>query len=222
MTRTIYITSALVLAATLGACNRREERAQREHPSTTEQRPSTPAEQRPYAPAEPRTERPSERSERAAEPSKTQPAGFEKGEKREAEAKFTAAKGYKVSGDVGLKEVAHGVEVSIALHNAPAGRKSVFVSEKKDCSDLEGASMGARTSAGEHRQSGKHQSGDLGRIETGKDGSGKFKTTEHGANLKPNDPHSMLSKAIVIELAETAGHERTAMKPIACAVVEPG
>jgi len=110
--------------------------------------------------------------------------------------------------------------VTVDLKNAPVGRKAVYVYKKGDCSDIEGASMGARMTPAEGQHATKKHTGDLGTFEVGKDGMGKLKAKSHGATLKADDPHSLLSKSIVIELADGTSREPGKAKPIACAVIE--
>lgn len=145
---------------------------------------------------------------------------------REAEAEFEAAKGYKLKGEAELDELADGVKIVVEVKDAPAGKRGIHIHEKPDCSDIAGKSMGEHynPTANPHAlppASSRHL-GDLGNIEVTKDGKGRLETVIPHANLKENDPVSLLDRAIVIHEDEDTGVQPSggAGKPMACAVIK--
>jgi Cu-Zn family superoxide dismutase len=150
--------------------------------------------------------------------------GTAKNEQREAEADFKVAKGYELSGDAEFDEVANGVKIVVEVESGPVGKRGIHIHQKGDCSDIPGKSMGEHFSpqAGAHAlpPNAKRHLGDLGNIQIGKDGKGRLEITVPKANLKENDPMSLLGRALVIHEAEDKGTLPSAGKPMACAVIE--
>lgn len=129
---------------------------------------------------------------------------------REAEAKFTPLKGQKLSGEAELREVPKGVELTLEVKDGQPGSRSVHVYEKGDCSDVQKQSMGKHFAPkGAMMMSPTN-------LEVDKDGKGKLEVVIADANLKPNDPQSIVGKALVIETLTAAG---AAPQQLACAVI---
>ena len=148
------------------------------------------------------------------------------GDRREAQADFKSAQGYKLSGEANLEEGANGVKIVVEIEDAPAGKRGIHVHEKGDCSDIPGKSMGEHFAPnakahGLPSAPARHL-GDLGNIEIGKDGKARFEFTVPNANLKEKDPMSFLGRAVVIHEAEDKGTQPSggSGKPIACALIE--
>lgn len=147
------------------------------------------------------------------------------GRRLEAEAKFLSVPEMKIEGDAELEEVAGGVRIEVEVEHAPAGQKGIHIHQTDNCSDIANKSMGehfAPTSS-EHGLPGapQHHLGDLGNITIAQDGEGKLEITVAGANLKPNDPLSLIGKSIVIHESNDkgTGPSGDSGKPIACAPI---
>jgi Cu-Zn family superoxide dismutase len=144
---------------------------------------------------------------------------------RKAEADFQSAQGLKVDGDVELEEVDSGVRLVVEVDDAPAGTKAIHVHEKGDCSNMKQQSMGSHFNpAGQPHgmpASSQHHAGDLGNIVIDASGDGKLEIVARNVNLKPDDPMSILNRAIVIHESEDKGTQPTGGSgaPIACAVI---
>lgn len=145
---------------------------------------------------------------------------------REAEAEFKAAKGYKLKGNAKFEEISNMVRVVVEVSDAPKGKRGIHVHERPDCSDIPGKSMGEHfnPTANAHAlpPTASRHLGDLGNIEIGQDGKGKLEILLSSANLKDNDPSSLLNRAIVIHEDEDKGLQPSgdAGKPMACAVIK--
>lgn len=145
--------------------------------------------------------------------------------KREAEAEFKAAKGYKLKGEAEFHELSNMVKAVVNVSDAPPGKRGIHVHEKPDCSDIAGKSMGEHfnPTANAHGlpPAASRHLGDLGNIEIGKDGKGKLEVLLPKANLKENDALSLLNRALVIHEDEDTGGQPSGVagKPIACAVI---
>ena len=147
------------------------------------------------------------------------------GRRLEAEAKFQSVPEMKIEGDAELEEVAEGVRIEVEVEHAPAGQKGIHIHQTDNCSDIANKSMGehfAPTST-QHGLPGapQHHLGDLGNITIGQNGEGKLEITVAGANLKPNDPLSLIGKSIVIHESNDkgTGPSGDSGKPIACAPI---
>jgi superoxide dismutase, Cu-Zn family len=110
--------------------------------------------------------------------------------------------GSKLTGKAVFTEVPEGVRVVIDVTGLSPGNHATHVHEKGDCSATDA------TSAGDHFNPDGHQHGlpssatrhvgDLGNIVVGENGTGHHEVTSPGANLRPNDPRSFLSRAIIV------------------------
>lgn len=153
-------------------------------------------------------------------------SGTAHGDDREAEAEFEAGKGYKLKGEAEFDELADGVKVVVEVKDAPPGKRGIHIHEKPDCSDIAGKSMGEHynPTANPHAlppATSRHL-GDLGNIVVNQDGKGRLETIIPRANLKENDPVSLLNRALVIHEDEDTGLQPSggAGKPMACAVIK--
>jgi Cu-Zn family superoxide dismutase len=148
-------------------------------------------------------------------------------QERAAEGSFVTAPGVTLEGEAELKEVPGGVQVQVALEDAPEGRKGVHIQQKGDCSDVPGKSMGEHFTVldPEHGlpTDSHHHLGDLGNIDVTSQGEGRLVILVPGANLSPADGRSFAGKAVVIHESEDVGTGPSgdSGKPIACAVISP-
>ena len=146
------------------------------------------------------------------------------GDRREAQADFKSAQGYKLSGEANLEEVANGVKIVVEIEDAPAGKRGIHVHEKGDCSDIPGKSMGEHFApdAKEHGllESPMRHLGDLGNIEVAADGTGAVDVLVPNATLD-HGTHSFVGKALVIHEKEHVGTGPSGESgtPIACGVI---
>jgi len=147
----------------------------------------------------------------------------------DAKAVFKAAPGIKLKGEAELEAKGDGVEIEVEVANAPPGPKGIHIHQKPDCTDIPAKSMGDHFAPDvkEHGlpNSPAHHLGDLGNINIDEDGKGELEIKVAKANLKDNDPLSLLGRAIVIHEKndEGAGAQPSGNsgKPIACAVIKP-
>ena len=146
----------------------------------------------------------------------------------DAKAIFKAAPGLKLKGDVELELVEGGVKVEVEVEKAPPGVKGIHIHENPDCSNIPGKSMGEHFAPdvkqhGIPTQGAPHHLGDLGNITIDKDGEGELEFVVKGANLKDNDPLTLIGRAVVIHEKQDEGSQPSGNsgKPIACAVVKP-
>jgi superoxide dismutase, Cu-Zn family len=117
----------------------------------------------------------------------------------------------KLKGTATFTEVDGGVKVVVQVSGAPAGRIATHIHEIGDCSAPDAKS------AGEHFNPEKHPHGlpdgaprhlgDLGNIEVNANGTGTHEITVKGANLKPNDPHSYIGRAIIVHAKQDDGSQ---------------
>ncbi|HMA92383.1 MAG TPA: superoxide dismutase family protein, partial [Polyangiaceae bacterium] len=141
-------------------------------------------------------------------------------------ADFEAGKGFKLKGEAEFHETADGVHVVVEVSNAPPGKRGIHIHEKPDCSDIAGKSMGEHYNpmANPHAlpPTAARHLGDLGNIEIASNGKGKLEATISSANLKENDPMSLLNRAIVIHEEDDKGVQPSGAsgKPMACAVIK--
>jgi Cu-Zn family superoxide dismutase len=141
------------------------------------------------------------------------------------EVKLNAASGSSVQGTVKLTEVEDGVRVVADLTGAPAGKHGFHVHEKGDCSDPQARSAGDHFAPDGHQHGlptgDQRHLGDMGNLTVEKDGSSRFEIVLKGANLKPNDPRSLLNRAIILHEKEDKGTQPSgdAGGRIACGVI---
>jgi Cu-Zn family superoxide dismutase len=148
-----------------------------------------------------------------------------------AEAVLKPAPGVDLGGRATFTEEPDAVLVVLEVKGAPTGRKGVHVHEKGDCSDIQGMSMGSHFSpqSKEHalptEQSERHL-GDLGNIEVHDDGRGRLEIRLERASLQPNNPESLLGRAIVVHSGEDSGRGQQPSggsgAPLACGVIRAG
>ncbi len=133
--------------------------------------------------------------------------------------------GSTLTGNVTMKEVANGVEVHVAVENAPPGEHGVHVHEKGDCSADDGSSAGGHFNPEGHQHglpgAGERHLGDLGNMTVGEDGTGELTFTAEGANLKEGDPKSFRGKGLIVHEKPDTGGQPTgeAGGRIGCAVL---
>ncbi len=162
-------------------------------------------------------------------PPTTQAAKAEAATKERAEAELKAADGQKIEGEVEFFASDKGVRIVAELEDAPPGKHGLHVHEKGDCSDIEGKSMGSHFAPEGHQhalpgEAAERHLGDLGNVEINDKGDGRLEITLEKANLKANDPMSLLGKAVVVHSGEDLGKSKqpsgSSGAPIACGVIE--
>ncbi len=162
-------------------------------------------------------------------PPTTQAAKAEAATKERAEAELKAADGQKIEGEVEFFASDNGVRIVAELEDAPPGKHGLHVHEKGDCSDIEGKSMGSHFAPAGHQhalpgEAAERHLGDLGNVEINDKGDGRLEITLEKANLKANDPMSLLGKAVVVHSGEDLGKSKqpsgSSGTPIACGVIE--
>lgn len=141
------------------------------------------------------------------------------------EVQLKAASGSSVQGTVQLSETEGGVKVVADIKDAPAGKHGFHVHEKGDCSDPQAKSAGDHFAPDGHQhglpEGAARHLGDMGNLTVEKDGTSRFEFMIKGANLKPNDPHSLLNRALILHEKEDKGTQPSgdAGGRIACGVI---
>lgn len=131
----------------------------------------------------------------------------------------------KLKGTATLEQTADGVKITIDVENAKPGMHAWHVHENGDCSAPDGKSAGGHFNPDKHDHglptADARHLGDLGNLEVGKDGKGHTEITIPGANLKKDDPHSYLGRAIIIHEKKDDGGQPTgnAGGRIGCGVI---
>jgi superoxide dismutase, Cu-Zn family len=145
---------------------------------------------------------------------------------RYAKAVLLSAPNYQVLGSARFAEVREGVRLRVEVSGVPPGYKGIHVHETKDCSDIPNQSMGGHFSPRAHKhglpEAPEHHLGDLGNILIGPDGTGSLDIVSVGANLRPEDTLSFMSRSLVLHERSDNGDGASgdAGKPIACAPIQ--
>lgn len=136
-----------------------------------------------------------------------------------------AKSGSKVTGKVTLTEEASGVKLVLEIAGATPGDHGAHIHETPDCSAPDAKSAGSHYNPDKHQHGlpdapEKHL-GDLGNLVVGKDGKGTLEMSIPGANLKANDPHSFLGRAVIVHEKKDDGGQPVgnAGGRIACAAL---
>lgn len=146
-----------------------------------------------------------------------------------ASARLQAAEGQNIAGTIKFDDTGTSVRAVATLQNAPPGIHGVHIHEQGDCSDIEGKSMGGHFAPNQHPHALPYETdarhlGDLGNIEVDQVGNGTLSIAIVGANMKPNDPHSLIGRAFVVHSGEDSGQAKQPAgesgQPIACGVIE--
>ncbi len=143
-----------------------------------------------------------------------------------AKATLEPVRGRSTRGDATLEEETSGVRIHLSVKNAPPNAKlGVHVVRSGDCEAV------ARSGTDEHfnPRDAKHglpssteqHLGDLGNVVVDERGNGELLILTSGGNLRPQDPRSLLDRAIVVDDREDSGAP-TASAPTACAVIKAG
>jgi Cu-Zn family superoxide dismutase len=110
--------------------------------------------------------------------------------------------GSKLHGTAKFESVNGGVQVTLDVSNAPAGRHGAHIHQKADCSAQDGKSAGDHFNPQAHEHGlppTEHRHlGDLGNLEVNKAGNGHLEIIISGANLTPGDNMSFLDRSIII------------------------
>lgn len=131
-----------------------------------------------------------------------------------------------IQGSVTLEAGDDGVEIEIMLAEGPPGVHAIHLHEKADCSDITGNSMGPRLNSQEKAhglpKAAEHHLGNLGNVTIDDNGQAVFEATVANANLKANDPMSLLDRALVLHSKRDTGKGKAgqASPPIACAAIK--
>ncbi len=156
-----------------------------------------------------------------------QAQGAQSAADREVETKLSTVDGIELEGHAKLEEVKEGVRVTLKVKNGVPGQRGVHIHEVGDCSDIAGKSMGSHF-APDNAEHGlphepEHHFGDLGNISIQDSGKGQLDIIVPKANLRPNDPHSLLGRAVVMHEQKDTGDGTSGQSgaPIACAVIAP-
>jgi superoxide dismutase, Cu-Zn family len=142
------------------------------------------------------------------------------------EVPIEAKSGSKLTGTVKFSEQADGVQVVIQVANLTPGARATHVHETGDCSAPDAKSAGGHFNPDSHphalpTKEPRHL-GDLGNIDVAKDGTGSLEIVVPGANLKDDDPHSFLGRALIVHEKKDDGGQPTgnAGGRIGCAVIK--
>jgi superoxide dismutase, Cu-Zn family len=144
---------------------------------------------------------------------------------RKLEVMMEAKSNSKLAGKAVLTETEGGVHVVLTLEGLTPGERGVHVHEKGDCSAPDGTSAGGHYNPDglDHGLPGaaKRHLGDLGNITIGADGKGTLDITAPGANLKPNDQASFVTRSIIVHDKKDDGGQPTgnAGGRIGCGVI---
>lgn len=118
------------------------------------------------------------------------------------EVPIAAKSGSTLTGKVVFTELPEGVRAVIDVAGIPPGKHAAHVHEKGDCSSPDAKSAGEHYSPDGHPHglppAEPRHLGDFGSIDVGNDGKGHLEITVARANLRANDPHSYVGRAIVV------------------------
>lgn len=130
---------------------------------------------------------------------------------RHVEVEVASRSGSALVGMAELTEVAEGLKVVVRVDQIEPGLHGVHIHEKADCSAEDASSAGDHFNPEGHDHglptvADQRHLGDLGNMgATAPDGKGLLEIVVPGANLKPDDPHSFLNRALVIHADEDTG-----------------
>jgi Cu-Zn family superoxide dismutase len=115
---------------------------------------------------------------------------------------FVPKSGSKLAGKATLTESGTGVKIVLEIEGITPGDHGAHVHETPDCSAPDAKTAGSHYNPDKHDHgmpdAKQRHLGDLGNIVAGKDGKAKLEIVVPDANLKPNDPHSFLGRAIIV------------------------
>jgi Cu-Zn family superoxide dismutase len=138
---------------------------------------------------------------------------------------FVATSGSKLAGKATLSEEGTGVKVQVDIENVKPGDHGSHIHEAADCTAPDAKSAGGHYNPDHHDHglpdaAAKHL-GDLGNIVVGKDGKGTLTIIVPDANLKPNDPHSFIGRAVIVHEKKDDGGQPVgnAGSRIGCAAI---
>lgn len=140
-------------------------------------------------------------------------------------ARMFGKSGSKLFGYVSLSEVEGGVRIEIQVRDAPSGEHGAHIHETGDCSADDGTSAGGHFNPGGHDHglpgTEPRHLGDLGNIKVSDDGLGAHYFVIKGANLKKDDPKSLLGRAVIVHAKIDDGGQPTgnAGGRIGCAAI---
>jgi len=160
-------------------------------------------------------------SERMPTDTRPSQANDTTGKRIRAEATFIGGPGSKLHGEADLKEVAGGVRINVDLENAPPGPKSLEIYGAGSCTAiLEGVAKSSTTvdQPTELPTASNHRTSALANITVDDDGDGELTIVVPAVHLEGHDERSLAQRALVLQ--DRNSHDG-AVKPIACAVIQP-
>ena len=117
----------------------------------------------------------------------------------------------KLTGQATLTEEAGGVKVALEVAGIKPGEHGAHVHETPDCSAPDAKSAGSHYNPDKHDHglpgAAARHIGDLGNLTADKDGKAKLEITLEGANLKADDPHSLLGRSIIVHEKKDDGSQ---------------
>lgn len=117
----------------------------------------------------------------------------------------------KLTGQATLTEEGTGVKVAIEVAGVKPGDHGAHVHETPDCSAPDAKSAGSHYNPDKHDHglpdAPKRHIGDLGNLTADKDGKGRLEIVLADANLKADDPHSLLGRSIIIHEKKDDGSQ---------------
>jgi Cu-Zn family superoxide dismutase len=156
----------------------------------------------PETPASPPADEPKAEEAKPAEPAAEPEKKEEPAPPKSITVALESKSGSKLAGKATLTEEGTGVKVAISLEGVKPGDHGAHVHETPDCSAPDAKSAGSHYNPDKHDHglpdAAQHHIGDLGNIVVGKDGKGTLELTIADANLKADDPHSLLGRSIIV------------------------
>jgi Cu-Zn family superoxide dismutase len=133
------------------------------------------------------------------------------------------ASGATAEGRATLTARADGVWLVLDSSSAPPGKHGVHIHEKADCSGTRAENAGEHFAPDGNRHGlptdAEHHLGDLGNVVVDRSGRGRLELLVAGANLRAEDPRSLLGRSIVLGAHEDTGTQQASREPerrIAC------
>jgi superoxide dismutase, Cu-Zn family len=135
--------------------------------------------------------------------------------------------GSKLKGTAKFEASPGGVDVTVDISGAPAGKHGAHIHQNADCSAKDAKSAGDHFNPEAHEHglppTDRRHLGDLGNLEVGKDGKGHLEIMIPGANLNRGDKMSFIDRGIVIhEKVDNGGQPAgNAGNRIGCGEIKP-
>lgn len=137
---------------------------------------------------------------------------------REFDIELKNAEGQRIDAEVTLAESDDGVRMVADLANMPPGKYGFRIGAEEGCR-FEGSAR-----EGSDEPAGPNQGRELGHIDVGPDGMGRFEVVIRGVDLETDGSESLIGRAMILhsveETEKRAAHPTRVGVPIACAVIE--